>query len=76
MTVKEDDSAVEIKTEVTTAVTLVKTEEDDVKVKIDDSESLPATKGSRGKKRKVTSDGIMHASQTTATRRMSKRIRR
>ncbi|KAJ5698324.1 8-oxoguanine DNA glycosylase [Penicillium macrosclerotiorum] len=74
VSVKEEDSGLQIKTEVTTAAVLTKSQ--DVKIKVEDDKAALETKKSRGKKRKESPDGIMHASQTTETRRASKRLRR
>lgn len=76
VSVKEENSEVEIKTVVTTAVALTAPKEEAVDVKVEDIECKPATKANRGKKRKQSVEGIIHASQTTETRRMSKRLRR
>ncbi|KAJ5323871.1 8-oxoguanine DNA glycosylase N-terminal [Penicillium atrosanguineum] len=72
--VKEEDSEVKIETEVTTAVALTAPKEE-VDVKLEDLEPKVAPKASRGKKRKGSTEGIVHASTTTETRRMSKRLR-
>lgn len=77
--VKEEDSDIKIKTEVTTAVALtpIKQEEDVKDVKLEEpDDSKPDTKSTRSRKRKASPDGVVHASQTTETRRMSKRNRR
>ncbi|KAJ5715939.1 8-oxoguanine DNA glycosylase N-terminal [Penicillium malachiteum] len=79
VTVKEDDSTVEIKTEVTTAVTLTALkQEEDVKVKVEEHEDMSLIEQPRGRKRKATPtpEEVKHESQTTETRRMSKRTRR
>ena len=73
VSVKEENSEIEIKTEVTTAVALTAPNEEAVDVNI---ETKPATKATRGKKRKQSVEGIIHTSQTTETRRVSKRLRR
>lgn len=73
---KEENSEIEIKTEVTTAVALTAPNEEAVDVKVEDIETKPATMATRGKKRKQSVEGIIHASQTTETRRVSKRLRR
>ncbi|KAJ5577736.1 N-glycosylase/DNA lyase [Penicillium hispanicum] len=73
---QEDKEEVEIKTEVTASVTLAAPRSDGVDVKTEDSETEPAPKGSRGRKRKGTPNGVVHVSQTTETRRMSKRLRK
>lgn len=75
--VKEEDSDIKIKTEVTTAVALapIKQEEDVKELKLEEADSKPDT-NSRNRKRKASPDGVVHASQTTETRRMSKRNRR
>ncbi|KAJ5105079.1 8-oxoguanine DNA glycosylase [Penicillium alfredii] len=70
--VKDSKSQVEIKTEVTTAVGLKAPKEEDVEIKVEDALE-EATK--RGKKRKGQSDGVVHASKTVETRRVSKRLR-
>ncbi|KAJ5381102.1 N-glycosylase/DNA lyase [Penicillium cataractarum] len=75
VSVKEEDSEIKIKTEVTTAVALTAPKEETVDIKVEDSEDKPATK-TRGKKRKDSTEGIVLASQTTETRRVSKRLRR
>lgn len=73
--VKEEDSEVKIETEVTTAVVLTAPKEE-VDVKLEEKpEDKPAQKASRGKKRKGSTEDIIHASSTTETRRMSKRLR-
>lgn len=72
--VKEEDSEVKIETEVTTAVVLTAPKEE-VDVKLEEPETKPAQKASRGKKRKGPTEDIIHASSTTETRRMSKRLR-
>jgi N-glycosylase/DNA lyase len=75
VSVKEEDSDVKIETEVTTAVVLTAPKEVDVKVE-EDLETKPAPKASRGKKRKGSAEGIIHASSTTTeTRRVSRRTR-
>lgn len=75
MAVKEEDAEVKIETEVTTAVVLTAPKEEvDVKLE-EEPETKPAQKASRGKKRKGSTEGIIHASSTTETRRMSKRLR-
>ncbi|KAJ5100255.1 8-oxoguanine DNA glycosylase N-terminal [Penicillium angulare] len=74
--VKEEDSKVEIKTEVTAAVAITAPKQEDVDVKLEETDSKPVIKQERGKKRKEAPDGVAHVSQTTETRRMSKRIRR
>ncbi|KAJ6107706.1 8-oxoguanine DNA glycosylase N-terminal [Penicillium sp. IBT 18751x] len=71
--VKEEDSEVKIETEVTTAVALTAPKEE-VEVKLEDLEPKLA-ETSRGKKRKASTAEILHASTTTETRRMSKRLR-
>ncbi|KAJ5901117.1 DNA N-glycosylase [Penicillium tannophilum] len=71
--VKEDDSEVEIKTEVTTSVALTAPKHEDVNVKVEEPESKPIKK--TGKKRKATPEEVIHAS-TSETRRISKRLRR
>lgn len=76
MSVKEEDLGIKIKTEVTTAVALTAPKEETVDIKVEDSEAKPATKVARGKKRKDSREGIVHAAQTTETRRVSKRLRR
>ncbi|KAF3396129.1 N-glycosylase/DNA lyase [Penicillium rolfsii] len=76
VSVKEGDSETKIKTEVTTAVVLTAPKEENVDIKVEDSETKPATKTARSKKRKVLTESIVHASQTTETRRVSKRLRR
>lgn len=76
VSVKEEISEIEIKTEVTTAVALTAPKEEAVDVKVKDIESKPATKATRGGKRKQLVEGIIHESQTTETRRVSKRLRR
>lgn len=76
VSVKEENSEIEIKTEVTTAVALTAPNEEAVDVKVEDIETKPATMATRGKKRKQSVEGIIHASQTTETRRVSKRLRR
>ncbi|KAJ5635509.1 8-oxoguanine glycosylase ogg1 [Penicillium longicatenatum] len=73
--VKEDDSKVEIKTEVTTSMALTAPKHEDVTVKLEELESKPIVKKTV-KKRKATPDGVIHASQTSETRRTSKRLRR
>ncbi|KAJ5929357.1 8-oxoguanine DNA glycosylase N-terminal [Penicillium verhagenii] len=73
--VKEDDSKVEIKTEVTTELALTVPKHEDVEVKAEEPESKPVIKNA-GKKRKATSDEIVHASHTSETRRTSKRLRK
>jgi N-glycosylase/DNA lyase len=73
--VKEDDSKVEIKTEVTTSMALTAPKHEDVTVKVEELESKPIVKKTV-KKRKATPDGVIHASQTSETRRTSKRLRR
>lgn len=72
--VKEEDSEVKIETEVTTAVALTAPKEE-IDVKLEDLDSKLAPKAPRGKKRKGSIEGIVHASTTTETRRMSKRLR-
>ncbi|KAJ5191409.1 8-oxoguanine DNA glycosylase N-terminal [Penicillium cinerascens] len=73
--VKEEDSEVKIETEVTTAVVLTAPKEEvDVKLE-EEPEAKAAQKASRGKKRKGSTEDIIHASSTTETRRMSKRLR-
>lgn len=72
--VKEEGEEVEVKTEVTTAVALTALKEE-VDVKVEDAENKLATKASRRKKRKGTPEGVLHASSTTESRRMSKRLR-
>ncbi|KAJ5176514.1 N-glycosylase/DNA lyase [Penicillium canariense] len=76
VSVKEEESEVKIKTEVTAAVALTAPKEEAVAFNVEDSETKPTTKGSRVNKRKKSADGILHASQTTETRRVSKRLRR
>ncbi|GLI79104.1 8-oxoguanine glycosylase ogg1 [Penicillium ochrochloron] len=76
VSVKEDDSEIKIKTEVTAAVALTAPKEEPVDIKVEDSETKPVAKAARGKKRKDSTEGIVHASQTTETRRVSKRLRR
>lgn len=76
VSVKEEDLEIKIKTEVTTAVALTRPKEETVDIKVEDSETKPATKTARSKKRKDSAEGIVHASQTTETRRVSKRLRR
>ncbi|KAJ5099313.1 N-glycosylase/DNA lyase [Penicillium argentinense] len=72
--VKEEGAEVEIKTEVMTAVALTAPQEiADVKIEV--SERKLVTKSPKGKKRKQSADGIIHASKSTETRRMSKRLR-
>ena len=73
VSVKEENSEIEIKTEVTTAVALTAPNEEAVDVNI---ETKPATKATRGKKRKQSVEDIIHTSQTAETRRVSKRLRR
>lgn len=78
VSVKEENSDVKIKTEVTTAVALTapKHEEaNDIKAE-EAEEKKPVTKAPAGKKRKAPVDGVLHAAQSTETRRMSKRLRR
>lgn len=74
--VTEEDGDVKIKTEVTTAVALATPKEEDVDVDVGDSDSKPDIKGSPAKKRKGATEGIVHASSTAETRRVSKRLRR
>jgi N-glycosylase/DNA lyase len=76
VSVKEEDSDVKIETEVTTAVVLTAPKEE-VDVKVEEGlETKAAPKASRGKKRKGSAEGIIHASSTTTeTRRMSRRTR-
>lgn len=75
--VKEDNEEIEVKTEVTTAVALVAPDEKkEVEVKSEDTDTGLSTKESRGKKRKGPTEGIVHASSTAETRRVSKRLRR
>lgn len=79
VSVKEEDSDVKIKTEVTTAVALTapKHEEEANGIKAEETEEKkPVTKAPAGKKRKAAADGVLHAAQSTVTRRMSKRLRR
>lgn len=75
--VKSENEEVEIKdikTEETATVTLAAPKEEvDIKIEV---EEKPATKGTRGKKRKGSTEGVVHASQSTETRRMSKRLRK
>lgn len=71
--VKEDDTNVEIKTEVTTSMALTAPKHEDINVKVEEPESKPILKKS-GKKRKATPEEVIHAS-TSETRRMSKRLR-
>ncbi|KAJ5183157.1 8-oxoguanine DNA glycosylase N-terminal [Penicillium capsulatum] len=72
--VKDEKDEIEIKTEVTTAIALAPPKaEADIKT---EPEEKPTTTGTRGKKRKGSTEGIVHASQTTETRRMSKRLRK
>lgn len=76
--VKEEGPEVKIETEVTTAVALMvpkEEEQDGVKVEASEEKKL-AMKAPGGKKRKVSTDGIIHAAQSTETRRTSKRLRR
>lgn len=73
--VKEEDSEVKIETEVMTAVVLTAPKEEvDVKLE-EEPQTKPAQKASRGKKRKGPTEDIIHASSTTETRRVSKRLR-
>ncbi|OQD72829.1 hypothetical protein PENDEC_c019G01419 [Penicillium decumbens] len=74
VTVKEEDSEVKIETEVTTAVALVAPKEQ-VDVKLESPKAKPV-KASREKKRKGSTDGVIHASSATETRRTSKRLRK
>lgn len=74
--VKEEDGEVDVETKVTTAVALAGPKEEDADVKVEDPDTKPPTKGSRGKKRKGPAEGIVHASSTVETRRVSKRLRR
>lgn len=74
VTVKEEDSEVKIETEVTTAVALVAPKEQ-VDVKLESPKAKPV-KASREKKRRGSTDGVIHASSTTETRRTSKRLRK
>ena len=69
---------VKIKTEVTTAVALTapKHEESNGIKAEETEEKKPVTKAPAGKKRKAGADGVLHAAQSTETRRMSKRLRR
>lgn len=76
VSVKEEDSEIKIKTEVTAAVALTAPKEEPVDIKVEGSETKPVAKAARGKKRKDSTEGIVHASQTTETRRVSKRLRR
>ena len=76
VTAKDKEEDVEIKTEVTTAVELTAPKEEDIEVKTEPSETKPATKASRGKKRKGSPDSVVHSAQTSETRRMSKRLRK
>lgn len=76
VTAKDKEEDVEIKTEVTTAVALTAPKEEDIKVKTEPSEIKPATKASRGKKRKGSPGSVVHTAQTSETRRMSKRLRK
>ena len=76
VTAKDKEVDVEIKTEVTTAVELTAPKEEDIEVKTEPSETKPATKASRGKKRKGSPDSVVHSAQTSETRRMSKRLRK
>ena len=76
VTAKDKEEDVEIKTEVTTAVELTAPKEEDIEVKTEPSETKPATKASRGKKRKGSPDSVVHTAQTSETRRMSKRLRK
>lgn len=76
VSVKEEASEIEIKTEVTAAVSLTAPKEEAVDIKTEHLEIKPATKTARGKKRKESTEGVVYASQTTETRRLSKRLRR
>ncbi|KAJ6164383.1 8-oxoguanine DNA glycosylase N-terminal [Penicillium chermesinum] len=76
---EEDSSTVKIETEVTSAVTLIAPKDEEaVKVKATDiaSKPTPKAKAPRGKKRGASPDELVHKSQTTETRRVSKRTRR
>ncbi|KAJ5653551.1 DNA N-glycosylase [Penicillium lividum] len=75
--VKEDDSKIEIKTEIKTEVTEVVliAPKHDADVKLEEPESKLIIKNNE-KKRKATPDRAMHVSRTTETRRTSKRLRR
>lgn len=77
MDVKENNQEIEVKTEVTTAVALVAPNaKEELEIKSEDLASSHSTKESRGKKRKGTTEGVVHASSTAETRRVSKRLRR
>lgn len=73
--VKEEDAEVKIETDVKTAVALTAPKAE-AEVKVEDEEKKPITKASASKKRKGPADSIIHAGQTTETRRTSKRLRR
>jgi len=67
----ENGEGVEIKSEVETAVALkLPKEEGDVQVKIEGGQG-----GTEKSKKRKKPNAIVHASQTTETRRMSKRLR-
>jgi N-glycosylase/DNA lyase len=76
ISVKEEEEETKIKTEVTTAVALTVPKEETVDLKVEGSETKPVAKAARGKKRKDSAESIVHAAQTTDTRRVSKRLRR
>lgn len=74
--VKEENGEVDVETTVTTAVALAGSTGEEMGVKIEDSDIKSPAKGSRGKKRKGPAEGVVHASSTLETRRVSKRLRR
>ncbi|KAF7714202.1 Uncharacterized protein PECH_000304 [Penicillium ucsense] len=78
VSVKEEGSEIQVKTEVTTAVTLMAPKEElgDVNIKSEEVETKPHIEVARGKKRKGADAEITKAAQTTETRRMSKRLQR
>ncbi|KAJ5495532.1 N-glycosylase/DNA lyase [Penicillium diatomitis] len=78
VSVKEEGSEIQVKNEVTTAVTLMAPKEElgDVNIKSEEVETKPHIEVARGKKRKGADAEITKAAQTTETRRMSKRLQR
>jgi len=73
--VKEEESEVKIETEVKTAVALTAPKVE-AEVKEEEEEKKGIMKGAASKKRKGPAESIIHAGQTTETRRTSKRLRR